>query len=128
MANNKLAQTLLAAETALALATKTSETAKALADAKVASDIAIALVGNDIGHIKADILEIKTLIKDMGVNFVPQEEHTELLKVVQDHEARIRSLEEDREPNKLTRKLVYGAAAFILVAVLSAIVYLVVKR
>ena len=54
-----------AAETAIALATKTAQTAEALASAKVASDMALALVGADIGYIKVDIKEIKDSLKEI---------------------------------------------------------------
>lgn len=45
-----------------------------------------------------------------------------------DHETRLRSLEKESEDHALVKKVVYGAVAFILLAVLSAIVFLVVQK
>lgn len=48
-------------------------------------------------------------------------------KKIDDHEARLRLLEKESEDHILVKKVVYGAVAFVLLSVLSAIVYLVVK-
>lgn len=45
-----------------------------------------------------------------------------------DHEARLRVIEKESEDHVIVKKVVYGAVGFILVAVLSAIVFLVVKK
>lgn len=44
-----------------------------------------------------------------------------------DHEARLRTVEKEGEDHAIVKKVVYGAVSFILLAVLSAIVYLVLK-
>ncbi len=44
-----------------------------------------------------------------------------------DHELRIQTLEKSVEGAALVKKIVYGAVGIILVTVLSAIIYLVVK-
>ena len=47
---------------------------------------------------------------------------------IQDHEARLRTLEKEAEDHILVKKVVYGAVSFILLAVLSSVVYLVIQR
>ena len=90
-------QAATAAEAAIALATTTSITAKALADAKTASDIALAVMGNDISHIKTDILEIKSLFVKASSEYSTKDEAKESVadsvKIHTDHETRIRSTE-----------------------------------
>jgi len=49
-------------------------------------------------------------------------------KIHNDHETRIRTMEKESEDHILVKKVVYGAVGLILVAVLSAIVYLVIKQ
>lgn len=78
---------------AIALATKTHETARALANAKVQSDIKTAEMAVDVGYIKRDVAEIKETLKGIGTNFVSVTEYNEHLKTDIDHETRIRFLE-----------------------------------
>lgn len=49
-------------------------------------------------------------------------------RIHNDHETRLRTLEKESEDHMLVKKVVYGAVGLILVAVLSAIVYLVIKQ
>ncbi len=46
----------------------------------------------------------------------------------EDHETRIRVMEKSAEDLAIIKKLVYGQVAFVLLAVLSAVVYLVIHR
>ena len=62
----------------------------------------LAVMANDIGHIKIDIVEIKRLFKDLSTNYVTKSEF---------------------EPVK---KLVYGLVALILTSVVLAILAVVI--
>lgn len=66
MAKQRDLSTTATVNAAIALAEKTSATAEALATAKVASDIATAVLHTDIGYIKTDIGEIKTTLKELS--------------------------------------------------------------
>lgn len=57
-----------AATTAMALAKRASETAEALAQAKVQSDISHALLAADLTRIKSDLTDIKTLFQGSSVS------------------------------------------------------------
>ena len=83
----------IAVQAAIALAEKTSATADALAQAKVQSDIAVAVMSTNIEFIKKDINEIKgTLIKNTET-FVKVDEFKDHKVADEDHEKRIRNLE-----------------------------------
>lgn len=49
-------------------------------------------------------------------------------KKVDDHEVRLRILEKESEDHILVKKVVYGAVGFVLLSVLGAMVFLVVKK
>lgn len=57
-----------AAITAMALAKRASDTAEALAQAKVQSDIANALLAADLTRIKSDLTDIKTMFQSSSVS------------------------------------------------------------
>lgn len=68
MAKNNTAKELeVAAAAALELATRATQTAEALAKAKVTSDTTAAVLAADIGYIKTDISEIKQTLKDFAL-------------------------------------------------------------
>ena len=48
-------------------------------------------------------------------------------KQINDHETRIRTMEKDSEDLANIKRIVYGSVGIILVAVFSAIIYLVIK-
>ncbi len=102
----------------------------ATAAALVAKDTAVsmALMGNDISNIKDDIKDIKISMKEIGTRFVTTTEFAEHIKADEDHETRIRALEDIVPDFKTVRKLVFGCVTVILLAVISALVYLVVNR
>ena len=77
-----------------------------------------------VDALKDDIAELK---KDKDI-FVTQSQHTELMKVSNDHETRIRTMEDVVADVKTIKKLVYGCAALILTTVVVAIIYLVIKQ
>lgn len=99
----------------------------------------VALMGNDISYMKADINEIKTnqvrnndeiksAIKDLVNGFVSRPEHVEVTTIQKDHEARLRVSEEAIQDYPLVKKVVFGGVSFILISVLSSIVYLVIQK
>lgn len=47
---------------------------------------------------------------------------------INDHEARMRTLEKESEDYVIVKKVVYGAVGLVLTTVLGAIIYLVVSR
>ena len=109
-----------AADAAIALATSTATTARALADAKTASDIALAVMGNDISHIKSDLVEIKGLFVATSSQYATKEVMAETVveseKVHDDHEVRIRSIE-----GQITRIMTWGSVALVLLTVIQIV-------
>lgn len=97
--------------------------AKVLADANAVNNTNMAVMGSDIARIKEDIKEIK----DLSKSAVSIHDYTEHLKADEDHERRIRQLESDKETLFLLKRIVFGAAGMILVAVITSVIYLVVK-
>lgn len=99
-------------------------------------------VGVHMGYMRRDIDEIKEILKDtnikienIGSSFVSHAEFAEHLKADADHETRIRTIEANsddfaiiKDNIALLKRIVYGAIALILTAVLSAIIYLVIKN
>lgn len=98
--------------------------------AQVASDASVnaAVVNVNIEFIKKDITEIKETLKTQGNSFVGLEEWKIHLTRDEDHETRIRIVERITEGVPLIQRLVYGGVALILVSVVTAIIYLVIKR
>src|ERR1035437_2940608 len=92
-ASQAATQAAIAAESAIALATKTADTAKALADAKAQSDINAAVLSNDIAYIKKDISEIKSSLAIFPTTFVQTPDFLEHKKIDENHENRIKALE-----------------------------------
>ncbi len=75
-----------------------------------------------------DMAEIKNRLDTITNNQVSRSELIEVQKIQTDHETRVRVIEASAQDNYTVRRLVYGCVAFILTAVVSAIIYLVVKR
>ncbi len=88
----------------------------------------IAVMRTNIDYIKRDIGEIKDSIKNMGNVFVSRAEFLEVTTIQKDHETRTRDLEDTIQDYPLVKKIVFGAVTVILLAVLSAMVYLVVSH
>lgn len=82
----------------------------------------------DIGYIKVAIEKIEKSFKETSDSFVRNTEFNGLSKIVLEHTAIIEVLKSEREENKLVRRLVFGGATMILVAVVGSIIYLVVKK
>lgn len=96
-------------------------------------------VGVHLSYIRRDIdaikksqeegmKDIKNDLTELKGSYVTLTVFQEHLKTDEDHEARLRVIEKESEDHALVKKVVYGAVAFILIAVLSAIVYLVVGK
>jgi hypothetical protein len=115
-----------AAEAAIALATKTAETAKALAEAKASSDISAAVLGNDISYIKKDIGEIKASFADLSTKYALKtsldSSTAEGTVIHEDHETRIRSLE-----RTATQTLTWGTVGILAIGVIEFLVIHFVK-
>lgn len=79
---------------------------------KDSSDTKIALIGNNIEYIQRDIQEIKTSIKEISGVYVTKQEF----------------LDFKNSDFATVRKLVYGAVALILSAVVGGIMVLVIQK
>ena len=112
------AQSAVAAEAAVALAQRAAETAKALAEAKTASDVAIAVLGNDISRIKTDIGTINLTLKDMVSGSVSKIDFTEHTKTSLDLETRIKVLE-----TSVTKLMAWGSAVLVFSGILQAVAF-----
>jgi hypothetical protein len=77
-----------------------------------------------VDQIQADV----TVLKNLSNVYVTRTDWVEHLKWNDDHETRIRNLEKETDDYPTVKRVVYSAVGFILLAVLSAIVYLVIKK
>lgn len=93
--------------TALALVQQTNATAKALADAKVQSDIQAAIMSTKIDQIVRDVTEIKSKLDE---KYTTKEEHIILQKVV---EGNALSIRENTKFNDTLNGKIWGTAAAI---------------
>lgn len=86
---------------------------------KELSDIKSSLAVNtsETSNIKATIGEIKSDVRDIKINSVTQEQHNEVLKIITDHEARLRTIE-----TAITKLMTWGAAALIAMGILEFII------
>ncbi len=75
-----------------------------------------------------DMVEIKTRLDNITNNQVSRSELSEVQKIQADHETRTRILESSAQDNATVKRVVYACVAMILTAVVSAIIYLVVKH
>lgn len=78
-------------------------------------------------EIKKSIIDVTRKIDDLAVGFVTSTVFAKHLETTEDHETRIRSLEEAFSDVRTIKKIVYGAVTLILTIVLSAIVYFVIE-
>ena len=85
-------------------------------------------IGVHMFYIRNAVQKVDKKIEDLAKGLVTRDEMTEHLKADADHEARIRVLESQNDSNAIVKKVVFGMVSFILVAVLSAVIYLVIKR
>ncbi len=92
---------------------------------KTAEETATAL---NIQYIQRDIMEIKQALKDQSGLYLDKKEFSNHLKADEDHENRIRILEKSTEDYPQIKKIIYGCIGFILVAFLSAVVYLIIPH
>ena len=67
-------------------------------------------------------------LKKQNTNYVTQEDYNRHLKADEDHEARIRKMENVVSDVATIKKLVYGVVALILTLVATAVIYLVVIK
>ncbi len=95
---------------------------------KELSDIKASLAVNtsETKNIKDTISEIKTDLKEIKNDFVNRRELTDVIKSLK--EETLLNLGKTNDEVSLLRKIIYGAISFILLAVLSAVVYGVIKR
>ena len=110
--------TKLAAETAAKaadLATTTAATAVALAT-KTAETTGI--ISNDISWMKKSLTGIEVTLAKMNDAFVTAAQHSEVVRVIEDHEARIRKIEDN-----LGKWI--GAAGVIIFLITVAVSFLV---
>ena len=78
--------------------------------------------------LESGIDKLATKLDNMKDGYVPLSYFREHEKRDDEHELRLNQLEEKLGDYKLLRGVVWGATGFILIAVLSAIVYLVVQK
>jgi hypothetical protein len=82
--------------------------------------------------VSTTVRNIEVTVNKLVENNVPISEHRDLVKISASHETRIQSIEKEIEGIIVTldtlKKIVYGACAFILTAVLSSFVYLVLIK
>ncbi len=90
-----------------------------------------------LSYIRRDLREMNKKLDNLGGMYVPMEVFAKHLEADQDHENRIRKIEEhinsypalvSLEAFDPVKKLVYGCTAIILSSVVMAIIYLVVNR
>jgi hypothetical protein len=96
------------AATAVALATKTAETT--------------GIISNDISWMKKSLTGIELTLAKMNDAFVTAAQHTEVVRVQEDHEVRIRSNE-----TNITRILTWGTAAVLLLGIAEFLLNMFVK-
>ena len=75
-----------------------------------------------VDQIQSDVTDLKK----QNVTYVTQSQHQEVVRVQLLHDDSIEKLKEQISDVPLIRKLAYGMVSFILLAVLSSVVYLVV--
>ncbi len=80
-----------------------------------------------LSYVRRDMDTMIKKLDGLGSSFVTASDFAEHLKADEDHEKRIRALEEATSENPLVKRIVYGAVAIILTTVLGAIIYLVIK-
>ncbi len=101
----------------------------------------ISYMRRDIDEMKGIQRDMNTKLDQLGTQYVERTEFLEHLKADADHEARIRAMENNktiaeiqeqtavmRDQIELLKKIVYGCISIILVAVISALIYLVIKH
>ncbi len=74
------------------------------------------------------ITEINVKLDNFTSGFVNRVEFAEHLKIDNDHENRLRILEEDTGDIKVIKRLVYGCAGLMLTSIVMAIIYLVIQK
>jgi hypothetical protein len=79
-------------------------------------------------YLRRDVDELKTLIKDQKNGYVNRTDFEDHLKIDEDHEKRIRLLEQIASDIPTLKKVVYGAVGLILTLVLAAVIYLVIPH
>ena len=89
-AQNAAAAALAAAEAAKTASENASTAAKAASD----SATAIAVVATDTSWMKKTLVSIEETLNEMSKQFVTAAQHAEVCKSIQDHEDRLRSLEQ----------------------------------
>lgn len=95
-------------------------------------------MSKDVAYLRRDVDEMKInhekyhreVMEEIGKqsqSFATRSDVIEVVKVTDDHEKRIRSMEDTAQDALLVKRLVFGCVTIILIAVITALVYLVVK-
>lgn len=112
--DNNVAAALQSASAAISLAQQAHETYARLATDKERQAVSIALINNDIKHIKDDTSEIKVSMNEIKENYVTHVEFNDSIKLLQ-------------EQMKPIKNIVYGLVTAILLAVIYGVMELVIK-
>lgn len=81
-----------------------------------------------IGYMNKHLESLDTKMSEIAGNAVTRDEWIANVKAHDDHEARIRKIEAVCDDFTTVKKIVYGGVSLILVAVFSAVIYLVVQK
>ncbi len=85
-----------------------------------------------MSYVRRDIDEIKVILKDIKNGYVSSGDFAEHVKIsgglLDDHEKRVRAIEENTSDIKTIKKLVYGVVGLILTTVVLSGIYFAINK
>lgn len=107
--------------------------------APVPTSVSLEGMSKDVAYLRRDVDEMKINhekyhqelmgeIRKQTDSFASRSDMLEIIKTTEDHEKRLRVIEETSQDALLVKRLVFGCVTIILMAVVTALVYLVVHK
>jgi hypothetical protein len=113
-----------AAHSAAEAASQASQNAQIAAKAVAESATAIAVVATDTSWMKKSLVGIEDTLKKIQDNFPTRQEHNDLLKITNNHEVRIKRLED----HNLKNTVLLGIGIGILSLLASLMIYHIIGK